>query len=300
MTTARLALEPNAPQTISRLTRWLALLTLLIAGAVANADPATTEPRPYVLSVVPRLTPSNTYRLWNPFVERLSRETGVPIKLRLFQNLTEFEAELAKGSLDFVYMNPYHQVVARRQQGYIPLVRDNRPLEGLLLVRADGPIRDLKDLNGKVIVFPHPNAFGASLYMRALLQERFGIRFTARYLTNHSNVYRHVAGGQAAAGGGVNHSLILEPDYLQEKLRALYSTPGAASHPLSAHPRVPSAVRQTVIQAILHLNKSDAGRLLLRQVALSNPELADFARDYAPLEKLKLEKYYVPGQQGGS
>lgn len=300
MTTARLAQEPKARQTTQRLTRWLVMLPLLIAGAVANADPAATEPRPYVLSVVPRLSPSNTYRLWNPFVERLSRETGVRIRLRLFQSLTEFEAELAKGSFDFVYMNPYHQVVARRQQGYVPLVRDNRPLEGLLLVRANGPIRDLKDLNGKMIVFPHPNAFGASLYMRALLQERFGIRFTARYLTNHSNVYRHVAGGQAAAGGGVTHSLILEPDSLREKLHVLYSTPGTASHPLSAHPRVPPAVRQAVIRAILRLNKDDAGRLLLRHVALSNPELADYARDYTPLEKLKLEKYFVPGQQGGS
>lgn len=291
--------KPRSRQTTRRLTRWLVLLPLLIAGAVANADPAATEPRPYVLSVIPRLTPAHTYRLWNPFVERLSRETGAPIKLRLFQNLTEFETELAKGTLDFVYLSPYHQIMARRQQGYIPLVRDNRLLEGLLLVRADGPIHNLKDLNGKDIVFPHPNAFGASLYIRALLHERFGIRFTPRYQTNHSNVYRHVVGGQAAAGGGVNHSLILEPDSLRKKLRVLYSTPGTASHPLSAHPRVPPALRQAVTRAVLHMNDDDAGRLLLRNVVLSNPEIANHARDYAPLEQLKLEKYYVRVKQGG-
>lgn len=301
MTTARHIPEPASHHTASRLARWLMLLPLLIAGAATNAaDPVVANPPHYVLSVVPRLTPPQTYRSWNPFVQRLSRDAGVPIKLRLFRNLTEFETELAKGTLDFAYMNPYHQVVARRQQGYIPLVRDNRPLEGFLLVRADGPIRSLKDLNGKDIVFPHPNAFGASLYMRALLHERFGIRFTARYLTNHSNVYRHVVSGQAAAGGGVNHSLILEPESLQEKLRVLFSTPETASHPLSAHPRVPPAVRQAVVRAVLRMNEDDAGRLLLRHVVLSNPETADYASDYAPLEKLKLEKYYVPGKQGGS
>jgi phosphonate transport system substrate-binding protein len=254
----------------------------------------------YRLGVVPRLPPAETARDWSPLAERLGRDVGADITLRLYRTLREFEGDLARGQLELAFLNPYQQVIARRQQGYVPLVRDGRSaLSGTLVVRADSPLRTLADLHGKVIAFPDPNAFGASLYMRALLAERHGIRFTARYVGNHSNVYRHVLRELAGGGGGVNATLEREPVEVRGTLRVLYETPPVAPHPLSAHPRVASAQRERLAGALERLGHDDDGRGLLARAGLGVPVRADHRRDYAPLEKLRLERYYVATEGAG-
>jgi phosphonate transport system substrate-binding protein len=212
----------------------------------------------------------------------------------VYRTFDEFETELVNGFADFVYMNPYHYLMARKAQGYLPLVRDgSRLLSGQLLVRRDSTLQSVQELNGKTIAFPDPNAFAASLYMRALLQDKVKIHFTPRYLGTHANVYRHVIFGSVAAGVGVNLTLARERPETLAELRVLYETPGTAPHPLCAHPRVPIVLRERVAQAMLDLAKSEEGRRLLSGVDIPQPVRADYARDYRPLEKLDLQKYTV-------
>jgi len=202
---------------------------------------------------------------------------------------------LVNGLADFAYMNPYHFLMARKAQGYLPLVRDgSRLLSGQLLVRRDSPLKSVKELNGKTIAFPDPNAFAASLYMRALLREKANIRFTASYLGTHANVYRHIVLGSVAAGTGVNVTLARERQELRDELRVLYETPGTAPHPLCAHPRIPAELREAVTRAVLEMGKNDNGRSLLKRIDILQPVRAAYARDYQPLEKLGLQRFTVP------
>jgi hypothetical protein len=68
-------------------------------------------------------------------------------------------------------------------------------------VAADSPIQTVAALNGKTVVFPAPNAFAASLLIRAHLAGQ-GIRIEPKYVQTHGSVYRAVALGDASAGGG--------------------------------------------------------------------------------------------------
>jgi phosphonate transport system substrate-binding protein len=254
-----------------------------------------TEAANYTLAVVPQASPSETYRRWAPFAEQLQRVTGQHLQLRVYRSFDEFETDLVNGFADFAYMNPYHFLMAHRVQGYLPLVRDgSRQLSGQLLVRRDSPLQSVKELNGKTIAFPDPNAFAASLYMRALLREKANIRFTASYLGTHANVYRHVVLGSVAAGTGVNVTLARERPELRDELRVLYETPGTAPHPLCAHPRIPAELREAVTRAVLEMGKNDNGRSLLKRIDILQPVRATYARDYQPLEKLNLQKFVVP------
>lgn len=269
---------------------------LLFAFLAVSSTAAGGEADPYTLAVVPRFTALETHRDWAPFVARLSQDAGLPIRLRVYKTYSEFEDDVNRGIPDFVFLSPYHAVRARRAQGYIPLVRDSaKLLTGVLIVRRDSPARSVRDLDGKDLVFPSPNAFGASLYIRALLTEKEKVRFTPRYVGSHANVYRHVILGKAAGGGGVNHTLSREPVEIRDKLRVLYETPGAAPHPLAAHPRVPEAARRSVVDAVLRLAADEKARGLLDAVSLSRPVPADYARDYQRLEQLNLEKYVSHG-----
>ena len=248
----------------------------------------------FSLAVVPQRTPAITHRNWSPFLERMTRDTGHRYLLRVYRTFEEFESDLSNGIPDLVYMNPYHQLRAHRSQGYRPLVRDDSTtLSGVLVVPRDSPVKSVHDLDGQVIGFPDPNAFAASLYMRALLREKEHIRFTPQYFTTHGNVYRHVIAGDVAAGGGVNTTLAGDRAEIRAALRVLYVTPGTAPHPLSAHPRVHARDREKISAAVLRLHDDEEGQRVLRSISMPNPKRANFARDYAPLEKLNLHRYQV-------
>ena len=278
---------------IRLMSRYLLPFLLLFAAAVAVAQ----EKKVYILAVVPQFTPSEVHRNWSPIVEKLSRATGRQIEIKIYPSIQKFETAFLNGEIDLVFMNPYHAVMAKRAQGYIPLVRDDaNRLIGILLVQRDSPIKSIKELNGKELAFPAPNSFAASLYMRALLAEQEKISITPRYLKTHSNVYRHVIMGEAVAGAGVNNTLKREPPEVQAQLRLLFETPGVPSHPVVAHPRVPEGLRQTVTNTLLEMQNDPAGQKLLTGIQMPKPVRADYAKDYQPLEKLALEKYLVSEQ----
>lgn len=268
------------------LSLWLALCALfgrMPAGAAET----------YSVAIVPQFPAVEIHRDWSPLLDKLKSKTGLNFTLTIAASIPEFEDGLLAGEPDFAYMNPYHQVMARRAKGYLPLVRGNNLLSGLVVVRKDDPIKTVNDLDGKDIAFPAPNAFGASLWLRALLAEQAKIRINPVYVKTHSNVYRYVTSGRAAAGGGINNTLADEPEEIRANLRVLMETPGVPPHPLSAHPRVPETVRKSVTEALLRIAAEPGGQALMGKVQMESLRRADYARDYLPLEKFGLDKYVV-------
>jgi phosphonate transport system substrate-binding protein len=266
------------------------LLLCLLASLPANAQ---TNQQTFTLSVVPQFTPVDIGLRWTPLLRHLEAETGYSFQLRLLDKIPKFEADFLAGIPDLVYLNPYHMLMAAEAQGYIPLVRGSDPLIGILVTEQNGPIKTLQDLDGRRLAFPAPNAFGASLYLRALLTEKEGLRFSSDYVGSHQNVYRHVLIGEAAAGGGIHATLEKEPVAIQNRMRVLYTTPGVAPHPLAAHPRVTQVAREKIRAALLKLDSTPGGRKIMADVELDKVINADFARDYLPLAKLKVKHHTV-------
>jgi phosphonate transport system substrate-binding protein len=267
---------------------------LAVLGCVLwNIAAAQNSDKTYTVAVVPQYSSTQVYRDWTPLLAQLELTTGYHFQLRVYHDFYRFETEFEKGIPDFVFLNPYHMTVARHKQQYRPLIRDTETISGILVVPKDSPIKILADLNGKTVAFPSPNALGASLYIRALLAEKFHIKINPVYVNGHQNVYRHVILGEAAAGGGVSRTLEKEAETIKSQLSVIFNTPAIASHPLAAHPRVPAAVGQKIVDALLAMSHDAEGGKLLAAVQLSHPVTADYKRDYSGLAKLKLERYAV-------
>lgn len=214
--------------------RWWCALAMLAAFASAllcSAVFAVTAPQKLTISVVPQFAAVDIDRAWAPFLARLAALTGVAYELRDYASIQEFERGFKRGDTDMTYMNPYHAVIAKKAQGYIPLVHDTTPLSGILVVRTDSAFQSIKQLTGSTIAFPSPNAFGASLWIRALL-EQDGIKVTPQYVNTHQNVFRSVLLGDTPAGGAVRSTLTREPEAVRSQLRILFETPSVAPHPL--------------------------------------------------------------------
>lgn len=276
-------------------TRWVRRLFLRAwVGAVALAPwmaYAQTDAKALTLAVVPQFQAADVHRNWTPVIERIKQVTGLNVVLRITKDIPTFEDEFQAGQADLVYLNPYHQVMAHRAQGYVPLVRDAQLLTGIVVVRKDDPIQSMAQLAGKEIAYPAPNAFGASLLVRSHLAEVDKVQTQRFYAKTHTNAYRQVIVGKSAAAGGVRATLEKEPEEVRAALRVLWETPGAAPHPLSAHPRVPAQQAQAIANAILKMAAEPQGQELLKAILMPQPVRADYARDYRPLEKLKLDKY---------
>lgn len=245
------------------------------------------------VTVVPQLTLSATYAKWSPLLEQVGRLSGQCFDLEIPQTIPAFEKLLFKGVPDFAFVNPYHEVMAKKRQGYIPILIDGRSkLTGILVVRVDSPIQSIQDLQGKEVAFPAPNSFAASLLIRAELAKK-GIQIYPKYLKTHAGGYRAVAIGDLVASGGVNNTLLREEQSLRERLRVLYETSGYAPHPFVANPRVPSSIRRSVTTAFISLSKEAFGEKLLEDVQMPSPIQSDYRRDFAPLEHLQLDKFVV-------
>ncbi len=269
----------------------LALLPLVArADCVGNKD----APQAYRVDVVPQIAPATLFARWAPLLDNIGKIAGLCLELRIAATIPAFEQALMAGEPDLAFVNPYHLVMARRSHAYAPLIRDGKvKLSGVLVVRADSRVGSLQQLEGSKVAFPAPNAFAASLLIRADLAAK-GIRIRPVYVKTHANVLRAVALGDMPAGGAVNNTLEREPESLRSHLRVAYETPSHAPHPFVAHPRIPAAQRDKLVRAFMQLAATPAGQKLLDDIQMPKPVTADYARDYAPLERLQLDKFVVP------
>ncbi|MES2586857.1 MAG: phosphate/phosphite/phosphonate ABC transporter substrate-binding protein [Pseudomonadota bacterium] len=247
----------------------------------------------FTVAVVPQLPPSVMYAKWAPVLELIGLKSRQCFDLEVPQTIPAFEKLLFSGKPDFAFVNPYHEVIAKKKKSYVPLLIDGRTqLTGIIVVRSNGPIQQVNDLQGKEVAFPAPNAFAASLLIRAELAKK-GIQIYPKYLKTHASSYRAVAVGDVLASGGVNNTLMREEKSLREGLRILYETSGYAPHPFVANPRVPLSIRRAVTAAFISLGKDAVGQKFLEEVQIPSPIESDYQRDFAPLESLKLDKFMV-------
>lgn len=266
------------------------VLYIAVFLLVSNNSSAQTT---YTLGVVPQFDSRKIEAAWNPILNIIYRHTGIRIELKGSPSIPEFEKKFLRGEFDFAYMNPYHLIVANKSQGYLPLVRDTgRMLFGVVVVHKDSPIQSIKELNGKTIAFPAPNALGAALIPRAEFTRKFDIEVIPRYVKSHSSVYLNVALGQTVAGGGVQKTLEQQPDNIKKSLRILYQTTKVPSHPITYHPRISPEVTEIVKNALINFESSPDDAKLLRNIPIKKAGAASLS-DYDMLDKMGLDEFYI-------
>lgn len=243
------------------------------------------------MGVVPQFEQRQMFRNWQPILSELEKITGLKFELVGSPKIPVFEKQFNKGVYDLAYMNPYHVLKAYESQGYLPLVRDRKKLKGILVVEKESSIKSVRQLNNKEIAFPAPNALGASLLIRSILTEKFGVAFRSKYVQTHSSVYIHVAKKLVSAGGGVDRTYDKQPLSLKNNLRIIYETPEIISHPIVIHPRIPTRTRRLIKDGLLRLFKTKNGKRLFENIPI-NDLMSTKINEYKSLKKYNLDKYF--------
>ncbi|VAW81202.1 ABC transporter, substrate-binding protein (cluster 12, methionine/phosphonates) [hydrothermal vent metagenome] len=244
--------------------------------------------REYELLRAPQSSMIKLSKAWKPFLVKLKKETGISLKLKLFNKRQQFEQYLSTGQYDFLFANPYYSLLVKDKLGYEAIVRsDAKRLKGIIVVSADSTIT-INNLHNKTVAFPGRNALAASLLVRSILA-RQGITIAPIYTQSHQNTYLSVLNKSSVAGGGIKRTF--NEFKAKEQLKIIFKTPGLAMHPLSIHSRVPEKDKLKILSFIFKLQKTVAGRKILKKIRLAKPVAVDFIRDYKILRDLKLEKF---------
>lgn len=224
------------------------LAVLLMAAVLVGLSVAhSARAAEFTVGVVPQFEAQKLHKIWQPILDELSLKTGHTFKLLGSKTIPEFESSFQKGEFDIIYANPWHAVIANQTQGYVPVIKDgSQQLKGILVVRKDSDINEVRQLDGKEIAFPSPNALGASLLMRTDLHNLFGINIVPIYVKTHPSVYLNVLLGDAVAGGGVTRTFMEQPEKITNNLRVIYQTREMNPHPICVHPRVPRQQREQI------------------------------------------------------
>lgn len=261
----------------------IAALAVLLLGT----PPASRggEGAVYQVGVIPQAPPVAMFEKWGPLLERLSARSGATLRAKLYEDMGAFEADFQTGGPDFLFAHPVMATVAHRTQGYIPLVRDRRELSGWIFVRRDSPYQSIADLEGKRIAFVGDRSFCSILVRMAIAAcPTATVSFDRSYAGSTRNVLRAVVLGKADAGASLDAALETEPGELRDLIRPILVSPSSPPHPLSAHPRVPAALRARITAAILAMGRSERDRALLAAIRMPDPLPADYDRDYRGLE----------------
>lgn len=260
---------------------WVALLPALAQAAET-----------YSFAVVPQYERRKVFAIWKPIVDELQTRSGVKLDLVTAMSVTEFDVAMKQGQYDFVFTNPYYIVKFHPVPGYIPLVRDSEPLQGVVVVARDSPLRRPEDLQGKTLAVPSFNALGASLMVQADLADLYRVSVRIKDGKSHASSYYQVLNGLADAAGGVQKTLHEQEPAVRDSLRVIYTSRNLPSHPVAAHPRVPEAVRETIRRIWLEMSQDPAVRPLLAKIPMQQAVAAGM-RDYQPVAKLGLDRFWV-------
>jgi len=262
--------------------------TLCLWFGMALPAAAMAEPVTLSFGIVPQQSASKLARLWTPILNYLGEQTGYRLRFRTAQDIPAFERRLAAGEYDLSYMNPYHYTTFHRASGYEALARaKDKRIKGIIVVRKDSPVKNLREFSGQTLAFPSPAAFAASVLPRAWLNTE-GIPITPKYVSSHDSVYRTVARGLYPAGGGVIRTFNNVDPTISEQLRILWTTRPYTPHAIAAHPRVPTQVVQRLRQAMLAMDRDPQGIRLLATIRIKGFERGE-DRDWDDVRALGID-----------
>jgi len=222
------------------------------------------------LGVVPQQSPLKLSKKWLAITNYLEKETGIKVVFKTERSIPKFEEQLYAGKYDISYMNPYHFIVANKQQGYEAFVRAKKNIVGILLSKEKKVEFSVKNLEGKTFLFPAPNAFAATLLPKFELKKEIGFDIDKQakvlYVNSHDSVYKGVSRGIGYLGGGIIRTFNNFQDKNdKDKLNIVYKTNPYPSHPIAYHPRINKTDIAKIEQAFLTMPKELKKKLSIKE-----------------------------------
>jgi phosphonate transport system substrate-binding protein len=269
--------------------RCIALLSMLgFTPLFAAEQPAAKAQEVFSFGIGPREAASELAKRWVPVLQYLSEKSGYTLQFVTAKDIPTFQAQMKAGSFDLAFINPYHYTMFHEHVGYEAFSheRDGK-LSGIVVVHKDGPIQSVVDLNNKVVAFPAATALAATVLPLAHFSEQ-NVHVVPNYVVSMDSVYRSVAKGFFAAGGGEMRTFNTLDPKVRNQLRILWTAEALPPFTFAAHPRVSKTAVEKIQKAMHDMDSNPQGIELLKAIKFKGIDPTD-DRYYDGMRKLKLK-----------
>lgn len=242
--------------------RLLLLLALLCSAAAQAGPPPATEP--LRLGVLPYMPTVVLFKRFGPLRDLLAKRLGRPVRLETAPSYAEFARRTAARQYDILWTAPHFALRATDSDAYQLLATWDRPVIGVVVVRADSPITSPLQLAGKPIATPPDNAMVTLAVKRHLADLGLHGDRAPRYQAKSGHMT-----SRFAALSGETAAAVVEINILREArakglpLRRLTQAPGAPGVAVLANRALTANLRDAIRHTLLTLDEHPDGHAVL-------------------------------------
>ncbi|BBK30139.1 phosphonate transport system substrate-binding protein [Stella humosa] len=271
----------------------------MVADAPTDAR-RLLDPPTLIFAYTPVEDPEVYRKVWDGFLAHMAKVTGKRIQFFPVQsNAAQIEAMRA-GRLHIAGFNSGANPIAVNCAGFVPfaMMASNNGDFGYemeLIVQADGPIKEVKDLKGRTLAFTAPTSNSGFKAPSALLKADFGLEADKDYKTafsgKHDNSILGVANKDydaAAIANSVKTRMVARKVVDGDKLRVIYKSESFPTtgygHVYNLKPELAAKVREAFFTFPWE------GSELLKEFVKSQPPAEKFVeiqykKDWAVIRK---------------
>lgn len=242
-------------------------------------------------AIHPLHNPTKLSDVFGPLIQYLNK--NIPeqhFELEASTSYKAFDEKLKNHEPDFILPNPY-QTLEALESGYTIFAKmgDDENFRGILIVRKDSDIKNIKDLKGKTISYPAATALAATMMPQYYLyQHGLDVMNDTKslYVGSQESSIMNVYLKNSQAGGTWPPPWKAFVQANPEKASAMevrWTTESLPNNSLMARKDIPKELVDQVKSLLLHLHESEEGRSILLGIGLNQFEVAD-QNTYLPVK----------------
>ena len=277
------------------ITSLLAAILLIVLSAFVL--PAHAAEPPIKIGVASMITPVDAVKYYQSVIDYIGEQIHRPVQMVHRRTYDEMDSLLEQGEVQVAFICAAPYVKNREKFGVELLVApsvNGRPIyHSYIIVHKDSPLKSFADLKGKVFAFTDPKSNTGKLYPSYLLKtmntapEKYFKRHMYSYSHNKSIelVAKHVVDG-AAVESLVYDNMIKTGSPYARQTRIIKRSPPYGTPPIVVTKDVSPALRDTIRDAFLNMNKNQKGKAILDAMMIDGfVQIADTA--YDPIRKME-------------
>lgn len=245
-----------------------------------------SEEKPLRVAVGSMITPKEGFAYYRQLLNYIGEKLERPVKLIDKKTYAEINALLKLDHIDVAFICGQPYVEGHDEFGLELLVAPQAYGETIyysyIIVHIDSPIKNFKELRGKVFAFADPMSNTGKLvptYMLAKTGETPN-SFFSRYVYTYAHDKSIKAVAQRLADGAAVDSLIWEyanrtnPEFTS-KTKIIKKSPPYGIPPVVVHPGLDPELKERIRKVFLNVHKDEKGRQILKKMIIDRFVIID-------------------------
>ena len=257
----------------------LSCLIMLMACAQGECRQRAANPNPKVL-VIGLIPEQNLFRQlerYTPLADYLSGKIGLKIKLKVLARYGNIIDNFVSSGMDGAFFGSFTYALAHQKIGVEVLARPEgfdgvSTYYGYIFARADGGIRDIRDMKGKRFVFVDKATTAGYLLPLAYFKEQgvdnYRTYFKETYFAGtHEGAIQDVLDKKADIGSAKNTILdrmIAADPAIRRQLKIIAESPEVPENGLALRADLAASIKTALQNVLLNMHHDPAGSRILK------------------------------------